>query len=182
MSSPDALRPGLAQPQIPDLALFDEPGHCADGILDRHCRIDPVLIIKIDDIDTEPLEARIARLSNIAGAAVNTVGAARPAGLAEFGRDHDAVAPTLQCPAEELLVLAPPIHVRAVEMIDAELDSPVDEPDPGLVVARAVDAGQRHAAEPNCRDLRSRFAESPSLRNSHSAHRFLQPLKLCDKF
>src|SRR5437763_12281686 len=99
MSSPDALRPGLAQPEMPDLALFDEPRHCADRILDRHRRIDPVLVIKIDDVDFESLEARLARLRNIGGAAVDAVGAARPAGLAGFGRVQDAVAPALLCPS-----------------------------------------------------------------------------------
>src|SRR5437588_10647168 len=107
MGPPDALRPGLAHPEITDLALFDEPRHCADRILDRYCRIDPVLIIEIDDIDPKPLEARLAGLDNIGGTAVDAVGAARPAGLAEFGCDHDAVAPALPCPAEQFFVLAP---------------------------------------------------------------------------
>ena len=62
---PDALRPGLAQPQKPDLALLDEPRHCADRLLDRHRRIDPVLVIEIDDIDAEPLQARLAGLGDI---------------------------------------------------------------------------------------------------------------------
>src|SRR5271156_2712772 len=181
VGAPDALRPGFAQPEITDLTLFDEPGHCTDRILDRHCRIDPVLVIKIDDIDAEPLQARLARLDNIGEAPVDAVGAARPARLAEFGHDDEAVAPALQCPAEEFLVLAPAIHVRAVEMVDAELDRPVDHPDPGLVVALAVDPGQRHAAETDSRDLRPRLAEPPALRDSHAAHRSLQPLKLCDK-
>src|SRR5437764_5904275 len=177
MGPPDALRPGLAHPEITDLALFDEPRHCADRILDRHCRIDPVLIIEIDDIDSEPLEARLAGLDNIGGTAVDAIGAARPPGLAEFARDHDIVAPALQGPAEQFLVLAPAIHVRTVEMIDPELDRPVDQPDSGLVVARAVDAGQRHAAEPDGRDLQSRFAESAPLRDKSISHPTLQ-LKL----
>src|SRR5690242_18985878 len=100
MGPPDALRPGLAQPEMPDLSLFDQPGHRADRILDRHRRIDPVLVIEIDDVDPEPLQAGLAGLGHIAGAAVDAVGAARPAGLAEFGRDHDAVAPALQRAAE----------------------------------------------------------------------------------
>ena len=147
MGPPDALRPGLAHPEITDLALFDEPRHCADRILDRHCRIDPVLIIEIDDVDAEPLQAHFAGLGNIGGAAVDAVGAARPLGLAEFACDHDAVAPALERPAEQLFVLAPAIHVRAVEMIDAELDRPVDQPNAGRVVTRSVDPGQRHATE-----------------------------------
>src|SRR5947207_1428457 len=125
MSSPDALRPGLAQPEMPDLALFDEPRHCADRILDRHCRIDPVLGIEIDDIDAKALQARIARLGNIAGAAVDAVGAARATGLAELGRDQDAVAPALQCPAEQLVARAPSRRFLAVEIIRAYLDRSV---------------------------------------------------------
>src|SRR5260370_37297904 len=88
VGAPDALRPGLAQPQMPDLTLFDEPGHRADGVLDRHCRIDPVLVIEIDDIDTEALEARVARLCNIGGAPVDSAGAARPAGFGQIWHHH----------------------------------------------------------------------------------------------
>ena len=140
-----------------------------------------MLIIEIDDIDPKPLEARLAGLDNVGGTAVDAIGAARPPGLAEFARDHDIVAPALQGPAEQFLVLAPAIHVRTVEMIDPELDRPVEQPDPCVVVARAVDAGQRHAAETDRRDLRSRLAEPPPLRDHCAAHRPLQPLKLCDK-
>src|ERR1700730_4954429 len=117
MGPPDALRPSFAQPEVTDLALLDEPRHCADGLLDRHPWVDTVLIVEIDDIDTEAFHARLARLNNIGGGPVDAVGATGPAGLAKFGRDHDTVAPALQCPAEEFLVLAPAIHVRAVEMV-----------------------------------------------------------------
>ena len=66
---------------------------------------------------------------DIVRAAVDAVGAARPLGLAELGRDHDLVAPALQRAAEQFLVLAPAIHVRAVEMIDAEIDRALDQLD-----------------------------------------------------
>ena len=36
-------RPGLAQAEIADLALLDQARHGADGVLDRHLGIDPVL-------------------------------------------------------------------------------------------------------------------------------------------
>src|SRR5438128_1190730 len=119
MGAPDALGPGLAQAQKADLAVLDQPGHGADRLLDRHRRIDAVLIVEVDGFDAEPLEARLAGLSDIGGAAVDAVGAARPAGLAEFAGEHDAVAPALKRPAKQLLVLTPAIHVRAVEVIDA---------------------------------------------------------------
>src|SRR6516165_7361723 len=142
MGAPDALRPRLAQPEKAHLALLDEARHRPDRLLDRHRRIDPVLVIEIDGLDTEPLQARLASLRYIGGAAVDAVGAAGAPRLAELAGDHDSVAPALDRPAEQLLVLPPAIHVRAVEMVDAEIDRPVDQGDSCRVVARPVDPGQ----------------------------------------
>jgi len=102
-------------------------------------------------------------------------------GLAEFAGNDYAIAAALERAAEQLLVLAPAIHVRAVEMIDTELDRAMDQSDPRLVVARAVDPRQRHAAESNRRDLGSDPAKPAPLYDNCAAHRSLQPLKLCDK-
>src|SRR5437867_7773155 len=173
MGPTDALGPRLAEPDEADLTCFDEPRHGTDRLLDRHRRINPVLIIEIDDLDPEPFQARLAGLGEVSGAAVDPVGAARPTRLAEFAGEHDAVAATFECTTEQLLVLAPAIHVRAVEVIDAELDRPMDQRDPRLVVAGAVDAGQRHAPETDRRDLRAGFAEPAPLRDHRAAHRSL---------
>src|SRR5262245_46619682 len=142
MSAADAFGPGFAEAEIANLALFDEPRHRADRLLDRHRRIDPVLVVEVDDIDAEPLEAGVAGLGDIGGAAVDAVGAPGLAGLAEFAGDHHAIAPPLQCSAAQLFVLAPAIHVRAVEMVDPEFERAMDEPGAVLVVAGAVDTGQ----------------------------------------
>src|SRR3954453_2515783 len=156
------LRAPLAQPDKPHLAALDEPAHLADRILDRHVGIDPVLVIEVDRIEAEPLQAGIAGLPDIFGAAIDAVGAAGLAGLAELGRDHEVVAPlSLQRAADQLLVLAPAIHVGAVEMIDPEIDRAMDQLHPGLVVARPVSAGQRHAAEPDRQYLRPVPADPP---------------------
>ena len=40
-------------------------GHRADRVFDRHRWIDPVLIIKIDHIDAEPLEGGVAGLPHV---------------------------------------------------------------------------------------------------------------------
>ncbi len=58
----DALGLGLAQPDKAHLALLDEPRHPADRFLDRHRRIDAVLVIEVDMIGIEPLQARFAGL------------------------------------------------------------------------------------------------------------------------
>src|SRR6516225_9097826 len=130
MGASDPVRPRLAQPEITHLALFDEPRHRADGLFDRHGGIDPVLVVEVDGVDAEPLQARLAGLRDVGRGAVDTVGAARAPRLAELAGNNDAVTPVLQRPAEQLLVLAPAIPVRAVEMVDTEFDRAVDQRDP----------------------------------------------------
>jgi hypothetical protein len=55
-------RPGLGQADVADLALGDQLGQRADGILDRGFRIDAVLIVEIDVVGAKP------RPSSITGA------------------------------------------------------------------------------------------------------------------
>jgi len=100
------------------------------------------------------------------------IGAARLPRLAEFGGDHDLAAASLQRPPEQFLVVAPAIHVGAVEMVDAELDRAPDQLLAGLVVAGAVGAGQRHAAEPDRQHLRPIAADPALCLNHHSSGRF----------
>ena len=63
MGPPEPLRPRLAEPDKPHLAALDEPAHRADRLLDRHVGIDPVLVIEVDHIEPEPLQARVAGLA-----------------------------------------------------------------------------------------------------------------------
>ena len=127
------LRARLAQPDKPHLAALDEPAHLADRVLDRHVGIDAVLVIQVDHFEAEPLQARVAGLPDIFGAAVDAVRAAGVLRLAELGRDHETVAPLApEGAAEQFLVLAPAIHVGTVEMIDPEIERAMDQLDPRL--------------------------------------------------
>src|SRR5947207_776952 len=170
MGTADALGVRLAEAEMAHLALLDEAAHRTDRVLDRHARIDAVLVVEVDRVDPEPLQAGLAGLLHVFGAAVDAVGAAGLAGLAEFGGDDDLVRPALQRAAEQFLVVAPAIHVRAVEMIDAELDRAPEQGLGCLVVARSVGAGQGHAAEPDRQYLRPVLAQPPPLRRSLIAH------------
>src|SRR5205823_7454302 len=111
----------------------------------------------------EPLQARFASPLDVGRAAVDAVGAAGLAGLAEFSGNDDVVVQTFEGAAEQFLVMAPAIHVRAVEMIDPEFDGAPDQRLGRLVVARAVGAGQGHAAEPDRQYLRPVFAQPAPL-------------------
>jgi hypothetical protein len=48
------LRSCFAQTYVTDFPLLDEPRHCAYRVFDRHLRIDPVQVVKIDVIGFEP--------------------------------------------------------------------------------------------------------------------------------
>ena len=96
---------GLGQPDVADLALGDELGQRADGILDGRVRVDPVLVVQVDVVGAQPLEGALDRDADVRRAAVEDAGAA--AGVrddAELRRHHDVVAAVLDGPADEFLV------------------------------------------------------------------------------
>src|ERR1700761_899714 len=55
----------FADAEEPDLTLGDEAPHGADGVFNRHCGVDAVDIIEIDEISGETAKARLARLTNV---------------------------------------------------------------------------------------------------------------------
>lgn len=118
-----------------------------------------MLVIEVYDVDTEPLQARLARLHHIFGAPIDTVGATRLLRLAELARQHDFVAPSLQCATEKALIVPPAVHVGRVEVIDALIDAVVDQRLGGCVIRCTVDSGKRHAAKSDRGDGKSAAAE-----------------------
>jgi hypothetical protein len=40
---------------VADLAVLDEVGECADGVLDRCARVDAVLVVEVDVVGAEAL-------------------------------------------------------------------------------------------------------------------------------
>ncbi len=58
----DGLRAGLGQAEMPDLAFADQILHRARHVLDRHVRVDAVLVEQIDDVGPEPLERGLGDL------------------------------------------------------------------------------------------------------------------------
>src|SRR5262249_52410554 len=86
-------------------------------------------------------------------------GTAGPLSLAEFGGEHDLVAAADQRLAEQAFVVAPAIHVGAVEKIDAALERVMDDANALRIVALAVGAGKRHAAETYWKDGQAAVAQ-----------------------
>ena len=152
-------RGGLGEAEVPHLALLDQPGHGADGVLDGHARIHPVLVVEVDAVDAQPLEARLAGLRHVLGPAVDPGGAVRLPQVAELGGQHHPVALAPEGPAQQLLVLPPAVHVGGVQEVDAQVEGAVDDRDGLRVVALAVDVGHGHAPESDGRDGQCALAE-----------------------
>ena len=88
----DGLGLGFAEAECAHLARLHQFAHGADRVLDRHLGIDAVLVVEVDHVDAQSLQARIARRLHMGGTAIHAVGAARLLRLAEFGGQHDLVA------------------------------------------------------------------------------------------
>src|SRR5438552_17866953 len=103
----DGRRTRLGQSQRPHLALLDEPLHRADRFFDRRVRIDAVLVVEVDYVDAQALEARFAGLHDVLGPAGDALLAARVFRLPVPGRAARPGAPARQRAPEAHLVVAP---------------------------------------------------------------------------
>ena len=61
----------LGQSQVADLAGPHQFRHGADGLLDRRGGVDAMLVIEVDDLDPESLEAGLARFAHVLGPSVD---------------------------------------------------------------------------------------------------------------
>jgi hypothetical protein len=101
----DRVGAGLGQAEVADLPRADELGHRADGVLDRHGPVDAVLVVEVDVVHAEPLEAGVTGGPDVLRPAVDAdPGAVGLALVAELGGELDLVAAVLDRGADQLLV------------------------------------------------------------------------------
>jgi hypothetical protein len=144
-SAAQVRRECLGQTDPADLALVDEPGQSADGLLDRDLGIDAMLLVEVDRVDAQPPQARLAGLADVLRATVDR--ARTPHDVAELRREDDLVAAVAYRAPHELLVVTGAVDVGGIEEGHAELERPVDRRDAVVVDGIAVGPGHRHAAE-----------------------------------
>jgi hypothetical protein len=146
--APQRVRRSLAHPEVANLAGSDELAHRADGVLDRHVGVDAVLVVEVDDVDTEPLQRRITRRPDVVRSAVHSH--AGPVGaplVAELGGEYDVVATARDGLADELLVGERAVHVGGVQEAAAEVECSMDDLGRRVVVDGAVELAHPHASE-----------------------------------
>ena len=144
---------GLGQAEVANLAGLHQPGHRADRVLDRHIRVDAVLVEEVDVVRAEALERGLADAPDVFRAAVQT---RDPSGgidaKAELGRDDDTLAVGAEGAPQQPLVGVGPVDLGGVEEGDAEFERPANGGNRLGLVADAIGPAHAHAAEAQFRD------------------------------
>jgi hypothetical protein len=91
MRATDRLHARLGKSEVLDLAFQNQVLHRARHVLDRHARVDAVLVEQIDDVGPEPLERGLGDLLDVLRPAVQAplLACMRIDVVAELGGDHD---------------------------------------------------------------------------------------------
>ena len=115
--------PASESPKCRTLPARDELADGAGDVLDRHVRVDAVLVEQVDRVDAEPLQRRRRRRGGSARAGVSMPCIRAVDDVpAELRRDDDLVADRRDRLADELLVDVRAVHLGGVDERDAVLD------------------------------------------------------------
>ena len=148
---------GLTQSEGSDFALLDEHGHRSHGVFNRHLRVDSMLIIKIDDFHSKPLQARFTGSNHEVWPPIGKFPAST-AKVPELCRQAHLIASMLDGAADKFLIMASAVGVSRVEEGHAVVECCMDYRLTLLVADLVVYARERHAAETDWRDDHSRMA------------------------
>ena len=169
---PDRLRRCFGQAEVAHLPLLDQLGHRADRLLDRHARIDAMLVEEVDVPDPETLERALACAPDVLRAPVHAPvpGPGTVDREPELRRDLEPLAAARNRAPHQLLVRVRPVDLGRVQERDPEVQRAVDRLEPRALVAAAVGVRHAHAPEPLRRHLEPLASKRPSLHQS-----YLQP-------
>src|SRR5208283_3936723 len=162
-SAPNRRGRRLRQSEKTHLAFFHELRHRANRIFNRRIWVDAMLIVKIDRVDAEALEAGLARGAHIVGAPADFAEGRirRLADDAELGRDYEFVAPPANRAADQLFIAMRPVGVRGVPEGDSQFECALERVHRLRIVARAVEIRHAHASEANRRHEESALSKLP---------------------
>jgi len=122
-----------------------------------------MLIVKIDRVDAEALEAGLAGGADIVGATVDfAVGwIRRNADDSELGRDYEFVAPPANRATDQLLIPMRPVSIGGVPEGDSQFERALERVHRLRIVARAVEIRHPHASEADRRYEESASSKLP---------------------
>src|SRR5215475_2410617 len=160
-STSQSLSARLRETKIADLPLLHELRHRAHGVFNRRVGIDAMLVIKIDVIDAQSLEAGFAASPHVLRLPVH----AACLGISGVGHDvklhgqHHFVSLSLDRLPDQHLVLVRAVDIGCVEKGHAEFDGSVNGGDGFLFVSAAIKLRHAHAAQAKGRYFETTAAE-----------------------
>ncbi|MNE60958.1 hypothetical protein D3C80_1561390 [compost metagenome] len=131
-----------------DLALLDQIRQGANHLFDRHLRIDPVLVVKIDGFYPQPLQAAFYRAADIVRFAAHTPrsGIGRIAHNTELGGQKYLVAFAFDRLAYQLFIGVRAVHICGVQQSHPQFQGPMQRGDRFLlVITGGVEIAHPHA-------------------------------------
>ena len=150
MGLANGFGPGFGQAEMLDLSGPDQVAHRARNILDRHGRIDAVLIKQIDPVSPQPLEAGIHHFADMFRPAIGAR-ALRRIGLqveTELGGDNYRIAQRFKRFAQQVFVGERAIDFGGVKEGHPALHRAAQQGDHLSLVRRgAIGPGHAHAAK-----------------------------------
>jgi hypothetical protein len=131
------LRGGFREPYVADLSFLQKLSHGADRFFDGRGGIDAVLVVEIDGLDSQALQAGFAGSAHVFRLAVHSanVGVLGIANDAEFRGQYKLIALALEGAADQFFVFVRTVDIGGIEKVDAEFERPVNGGDGFGVVA-----------------------------------------------
>jgi hypothetical protein len=131
------------------------------GLVERDPVVHAVQLVQVDAVGAQPVQRRVDAGPDVLGRPVAGHGAVAHH-EADLGREEGLVAPTLERPADELLVGEGSVDVGGVDQRDTQIEGPPDHPHGLVVVALggAVGPGHAHAAQADRADFGAVQAQS----------------------
>ena len=122
--APNGGRRSLRQSQIAHFSGFYQLRHGTHGFLDRHIRVDAVLIVQVDRGHAQALQTRFATSPHVFRAAINPTdrGVRLVAYNPEFGREKSFLAQAANRLPDQHFVVAVAVNVRSIQKGDTELN------------------------------------------------------------
>ncbi len=174
VGAPERLDASLREAEVPDLALGDQLLHRPGDILDRHVRVDAVLVVQVDGVDAQAPERALRHLPDVLRATVQLL----PAGgrvevEAELRGNHRLPAERRERLPDDLLVVRA-VDLRRVEERHATVEGRANERDGllpvGPVGRRPVPVAQPHGTVADRRDLESTLPQRTLLHLASPSH------------
>ena len=175
MRTADRGRRGFRQAEEANLTLLLQPRHGANRLLDRHVRVDAVLVVEVDDVDAQPPQAGLAGRANIIGIALHCRGTRRsrrarcrtwsPGTPRSGGRGSPCPTSSSFLPTPYMSAVSRKLTPRSSAWWIVAIDS--------SSLRRPVELAHAHAAEADGRYFGSVAAEPPLADVMHEVFSFL---------